>query len=148
MKDKSSARAVVSSVENSGADETAARSWAALRVVFMAGLCRKAQSETTTETCRTKKLDNVASGLQAGLKMKTQSAKERSFPMVVSLSQVAIRLGVKRSQLTEWVRLGLVPTPFSLGRRRNGRTVAYVFPEADLPALARLVDTLKKGVRG
>lgn len=79
--------------------------------------------------------------------MKTRRAKERSFPLVVSLSQMAIRLGVKRHQLTEWVRLGLVPAPFSLGRRRNGRTVAYVFPEADLPQLARLVDTLKKGVR-
>ncbi len=78
--------------------------------------------------------------------MSTQNARERSFPLVISLSQLAIRLGVKRHQLTEWVRLGLVPTPFSLGRRRNGRTVAYAFPEADLPQLARLVDTLKKGV--
>jgi len=78
--------------------------------------------------------------------MNTRSAKERSFPLVISLSQMAIRLGVKRYQLAEWVRLGLVPAPFSLGRRRNGRMVAYAFPEADLPTLARLVDTLKKGV--
>lgn len=65
---------------------------------------------------------------------------------VLSLSQVAARLGVGRHQLAEWVRLGLVPMPFTLGQRRNGRTVAYAFLQTDLPELTRLVGQLKKGV--
>lgn len=55
-------------------------------------------------------------------------------------------LGVGRHLLAEWVRLGLVPTPFTMGRRRNGRTVAYAFLQTALPELARLAEQLKKGV--
>lgn len=65
---------------------------------------------------------------------------------ILSLSVAAARLGVKRHQLSEWIRLGLVPAPQRLGRRRNGRPVAYAFFEADLRELARFVAQLKKGV--
>ena len=65
---------------------------------------------------------------------------------ILSLSVAAAKLGVKRHQLSEWIRLGLVPPPQTLGRRSNGRTVAYAFFQADLPELARLVKQLKKGV--
>lgn len=65
---------------------------------------------------------------------------------VLSLSHVAATLGVGRHLLAEWVRLGLVPMPYTLGRRRNGRTVAYAFLERDLPELACVVEQLKKGV--
>ena len=67
---------------------------------------------------------------------------------VLNLSQLALRLGVGRQRLTEWVQLGLLPTPLTLGQRRNGRPTSYVFLEADLPRLADLVKRLKKrGVR-
>lgn len=65
---------------------------------------------------------------------------------VLSLSQVAATLGVGRHVLAEWVRLGLVPTPYTMGRRRNGRITAYAFLQTDLPALTRLAEQLKKGV--
>jgi hypothetical protein len=65
---------------------------------------------------------------------------------ILSLSVAAARLGVKRHQLAEWIRLGLVPAPHRLGRRSNGRPVAYMFFQIDLPELARLVKQLKKGV--
>jgi predicted DNA-binding transcriptional regulator AlpA len=63
----------------------------------------------------------------------------------LSLSQLAARLGVRRQQLAEWVRLGILPAPARFGVRQNGRPVAYLFSAADLPALTRLVSRLKQG---
>jgi DNA-binding transcriptional MerR regulator len=78
--------------------------------------------------------------------MNSLSSRDQSdSPEVFSLRRVAAILGVHRHQLAEWVRLGLLPAPASLGRRRNGRTVAYAFSEADLVELRRLVEPLKKG---
>lgn len=68
------------------------------------------------------------------------------IPELFSWRRVGAMLGVQRHQLAKWVRLGLMPAPVSLGRKRNGRTVAYAFFEADLPEVRRLVERLKKGV--
>lgn len=75
-----------------------------------------------------------------------QSDRAVDTPELFSLRRVAAMLGVQRHQFAEWVRLGLLPAPVSLGRRRNGRTVAYAFFKADLPEVRRPVERLKKGV--
>lgn len=53
-----------------------------------------------------------------------QSDGAVDVPELFSVRRVAAMLGVQRYQLAEWIRLGLLPAPVSLGRRRNGRTVA------------------------
>jgi len=84
--------------------------------------------------------------MSARNEQKKKQTPSQVVPQVLSLSQVADRLGVGRHLLGEWVRLGLVPMPYTLGQRRNGRTVAYAFLQTDLPELTRLVEQLKKGV--
>ncbi len=69
----------------------------------------------------------------------------RSAQNTLSLAELAEELGVVRYQLSEWVRLGLLPAPIVLRVRKNGRATAYGFPVASLPEIRKRVALLKKG---
>jgi len=94
--------------------------------------------------CSERWLDNVAVNVDTPGEMARSHTHHGES--LLSLAQAAARCGVRRQELGEWVRLGLVPMPLRLGERRNGRVVAYGFREADLPGLCDLVAHLKKGV--
>ncbi len=66
-------------------------------------------------------------------------------PEHVDLAELAKELGVARYQLSEWVRLGLLPAPIVLRVRKNGRATAYGFPVASLPEIRERVALLRKG---
>lgn len=83
--------------------------------------------------------------MPAGLYGRAKMGSHRDSSGFLTLSQLAGRLGVRRQQLAEWVRLGLVPGGVPFGMRENGRPVAYLFSTVDLPALERAVNRLKKG---
>ncbi len=63
----------------------------------------------------------------------------------LSLTELAKELDVAHYRLSEWVRLGLLPTPIVLRVRKNGRATAYGFPVASLPEIRKRVALLKKG---